>query len=825
MHKTPRLLLSDAYTIGSYNSESEKAKEKSIYYLTFRKPVNAVFEDDHRIIFAGLSRLLKKFLAEPITHEEIDETILFLKNRKFTTAGLRDFDFPEEMWRRVVDEFFGYPPITIEAILEGSVVYPHEPVLRVTSNVPGMGPLAAWFESTFLKLWATTERATQARHWLEYNRNLIRSIEREWNEREVNFVASTMMHDFGDRSGSVIEESEELGYVHLYCFPGTDTFCAAYQAWKDGAPDGIGGSVDALAHRIVQGFVEEGSCYDRIYHNCKPGDIVSMVADCYDYYQAVENYILPLAKRSRDEGTNIVVVARPDCYDDQTEILTENGWIYFKDLKSDNLVAQYHNNGSINFTRPLEIIEQNYSGEMIKFKSERTGIDLLVTPNHRMVKKNKKSGEIIIQEASLVTYNDRFTHEKSGRIHNTEDKTLTWEERLWIAFQADGSYSSDQFKTINKINDYNTIRFNFAKQRKADRLIWICENGGFEYSVHREPSRPENYNIYVKVNTLPAKTFDWIDLLNINYQWAREFIEEISYWDATRRTDVRFKYDSTIEENTKTVQTIAALAGCSTTFSVNKDERSEKFNDVYTVHILTDRSGRNTQSINITKETYNGKVYCVKVSTGMILVRRNNQISVSGNSGDALEQILWTVNLAVQHGLYEERNGYKYMTTLRIIEGDGMTFDKMKEINQALIKEGFAPHGTLIFGVGGFLRNNISRDNLSTKFALCAVGNENRPVVKNSNSPGKRTLPLCKVSRSTEDLATGITLHSHGSDKINAMTVYYANGNLILDNFNQVQNRILNEFDTMPKQGGFISLELEQERNMIINKYLGVSSA
>ena len=45
IHDTPRLLLADAYTIGSNEFEAEDAKEKSVYYLTFRRKLSTVNPD------------------------------------------------------------------------------------------------------------------------------------------------------------------------------------------------------------------------------------------------------------------------------------------------------------------------------------------------------------------------------------------------------------------------------------------------------------------------------------------------------------------------------------------------------------------------------------------------------------------------------------------------------------------------------------------------------------------------------------------------------------------------------------------------------------
>jgi len=318
IHKTPRLLLGDAYTIGSDKFESPEAKEKSVYYVTFRRELNKINpiifnEGDNRIVFVGLQRILEELFYEPITHSEIDETKRFLAKAKVTTQGFQEYEFPEEKWRRVVDEFNGRPPIQIRAVKEGSVVYPNEPAIEITSAVDGLGVLGAWFESKILQVWSKTERVTQDEHFLNRIKERILRVDPEMDETNLNFYASIMITDFGDRAGMTSHESEELGMVHLYTFGGTDTFSGAYQAWKNaGEVEGVFSSVNALAHRNVQSFEKEYDCYQAIYDSCGDNEIISMVDDCYDAKNAVRNMLLPLAVKSKIEGTNKVVVARPD---------------------------------------------------------------------------------------------------------------------------------------------------------------------------------------------------------------------------------------------------------------------------------------------------------------------------------------------------------------------------------------------------------------------------------------------------------------------------------------------------------------------------------
>lgn len=316
--KTPRLLLGDAYTIGSNKFESSEAKEKSVYYVTFRKNLHTInphiySKEDNRIIFIGLQRILEKLFYEPITHEEIDETKRFLAHAKVTTEGFKEYEFPEEIWRKVVDEFNGRPPIKIRAVREGSVVYPNEPAIEIISDVDGFGVLGAWFESKILQTWSTTERVTQDEHFLNRIKERILKVDPDMSDEMLNFWASIMITDFGDRAGMTIEESEELGMVHLYTFGGTDTFSGAYQAWKNSNEAvGIFSSVNALAHRNVQSYKKENDCYEAIYNSCGDKEIISMVDDCYDAKNSVRTMLLPLALKSLKEGTGKVVVARPD---------------------------------------------------------------------------------------------------------------------------------------------------------------------------------------------------------------------------------------------------------------------------------------------------------------------------------------------------------------------------------------------------------------------------------------------------------------------------------------------------------------------------------
>ena len=81
-------------------------------------------------------------------------------------------------------------------------------------------------------------------------------------------------------------------------------------------------------------------------------------------------------------GVMVVIEAEHLCYDEKTEILTENSWKLFKDLKNIDKVAQVDPlTRRLSFVKPKSSISYKYNGNMIRAKS--LSVDLLVTPDHR----------------------------------------------------------------------------------------------------------------------------------------------------------------------------------------------------------------------------------------------------------------------------------------------------------------------------------------------------------------------------------------------------------------------------------------------------------
>ena len=70
------------------------------------------------------------------------------------------------------------------------------------------------------------------------------------------------------------------------------------------------------------------------------------------------------------------------CYDKETELLTKNGWKYFKDVTYEDKIATLSYDGYLEYQKPTDVIVYFYEGLMYKLKTR--AVDLLVTPNHNL---------------------------------------------------------------------------------------------------------------------------------------------------------------------------------------------------------------------------------------------------------------------------------------------------------------------------------------------------------------------------------------------------------------------------------------------------------
>ncbi|HTU18119.1 MAG TPA: GDP-mannose 4,6-dehydratase [Gemmataceae bacterium] len=71
------------------------------------------------------------------------------------------------------------------------------------------------------------------------------------------------------------------------------------------------------------------------------------------------------------------------CFSSDTDVLTRDGWKPFPNVTAEDEILTRRPDGEMEYHKPVEMIRQRYVGELIGFRNSK--IDLLVTPNHKML--------------------------------------------------------------------------------------------------------------------------------------------------------------------------------------------------------------------------------------------------------------------------------------------------------------------------------------------------------------------------------------------------------------------------------------------------------
>ncbi len=298
------------------------------------------------------------------------------------------------------------------------------------------------------------------------------------------------------------------------------------------------------------------------------------------------------------------------CVDGETEYLSPTGWKRI-DQYDNTDVAQYTETGDIQFVEPLQYVEQVYRDDYIRIIGQ--GIDQRLTENHRFIYHDKhgKLNECLSQNVHQL----KSWHKKNGVITSfnysgggicVSDNEL----KIQIAFKADGTYQQD---------GTNRAQFCFSKQRKIDRLISLLEEGNIEYNTSCKDGRTW---IYFSTITRWSKTFD-SDWYNANKTQVALIAEEVLYWDGcVSQSSFYAKNKNDVDY----VQFIWAASGLGTYVFENGPVWTVRFSSKNTRSLTT-----NTKITSERPDMSEMKSYCFTVPSGMLLLRRNDNIFVSGN--------------------------------------------------------------------------------------------------------------------------------------------------------------------------------------------------
>lgn len=310
-----------------------------------------------------------------------------------------------------------------------------------------------------------------------------------------------------------------------------------------------------------------------------------------------------------------------ECLTPDTEILTDKGYKQFKDLDHTEKVAQYNDDGSIEFVVPKRWIKQHYEGYLECWQPRRGHI-IKMTPHHQQPLLYNKSGKVKSKSICDIKFASSNSLILAGKGIGNK-KVLSSMDRLAIICQADGCIQYER-------DTYNRWLVSFKKSKKIERFLDIIQKCNIDYTeIVTNDSGAKRFTFSTPKNI--TKRFSTYFTLDFSYDYAREFIDEIKNWDGYIGKGYLY-YSSIIKENVDFVSAVATLGGYSAKQTKLVDNRSDTYKGTYRL-VLYDRTYRNCQYLQKykTQEYYNGDVYCVEVPSHKIIVRASGYTFITGN--------------------------------------------------------------------------------------------------------------------------------------------------------------------------------------------------
>lgn len=377
-------------------------------------------------------------------------------------------------------------------------------------------------------------------------------------------------------------------------------------------------------------------------------------------------------------GIPAIMFGRGNCYDEETQTLTNEGWKYWHQVQDGHQIATYNPiTKGIEYHIPNDDLMKyvsHYKGKMIHFKSKH--VDIKVSPQHDMwvCTNGRRSGKMKWKKVKAIDlYNSRiknfyFIEQTNGiddnidepnfnipsiesRYTNGNNDILSFEKKDFLEFLgyfiSEGCLNSTNTNSQNEPNKF-CISLTQQKDETLNKMIQCVKVLGLQYSI-RQDKRDSTNEITIYHKSL------WIWLKeNIgNYSYEKRIPREIinsSRDNLQTLLDALISGDGTADKRTgrtsksyystsklliNDVQEICIKLGYKAKIGYGKTKVEKHHLPVHRVLISDSCSQyRYMTSDNISVEDYDGIMYCYNVPNHLFITRRNGKIAIQGNTAN-----------------------------------------------------------------------------------------------------------------------------------------------------------------------------------------------
>lgn len=394
------------------------------------------------------------------------------------------------------------------------------------------------------------------------------------------------------------------------------------------------GLTDATIEAFRVGQIERNGALYAVFPYLREGELINAkyrnIADKKDMRQEAGAEPCLYGWHLIDPKKRVIAITEGECFPGDAQILTKGGWVRLDEYRGGE-VAQWHAAGSISWAFPIARVQKPFRGELIRRESR--GYVSVTTPGHNIVSINSKGAVYkCTAEEGPVSKMDHIP--RVGRLDGVGIALSDDQIRLALALSADASidvrkmaYGNGPSRNVAMSSRY--ARFGFKKERKIERLLSILSRLGLDHSCN------EIANGYTSIcfgipDEMPGKELPWSWIADATAVQRELILSELVHWDGNSVPNRnQSEYSSKLLENAEWVQALAHTTGRVSSIIRRRNE----FGEWFKVSVLHGKSDTSWQPLVDRAERipYDSDVYCLQVPSGMLVVRQEEKITISGN--------------------------------------------------------------------------------------------------------------------------------------------------------------------------------------------------
>ena len=271
---------------------------------------------------------------------------------------------------------------------------------------------------------------------------------------------------------------------------------------------------------------------------------------------------------------------------------------------------------------------------MYHFKS-LNNLDMVLSENHDIVYRtgkfnlNKKSVKEVIEihNKNKLGFNGEIPRGFNYFPENEGIDLSDDEIRLQVAINADGYFMKNSKKELN-----GKVGINIKRLFKVKRLFYLLDRLNIKYTYSQYGG---DYHRFVFTPPRLNKHFT-PDFWNCNLKQLKIINDEVTLWDGNRSS----KHTTSLKSDADFIQFVFTIFNGSGVLYYNNYEDYEQPKIYWSVtksnigNLTLKRKTTMKSDFEIKEvETIDGKMYCFTVPSGMLILRRNNKIFITGNCG------------------------------------------------------------------------------------------------------------------------------------------------------------------------------------------------